>query len=131
MNVDFTFSDTVSGYVTGFDSATGVFGLRTSDGRDYKATLTSMTYARYVFNLDEGYRDATKDMKQLLALSRQYVHVYGTFYPEGEKNCFEAQWMIFSGNGPGNFRHEEPDWWIKQARSIGSSYLKWQFNHPA
>lgn len=131
MNVDFTFSDTVSGYVTNFDTASGVFGLRTSDGREYKVTLTDMTYARYVFNLDEGYRDATGDMRKLLALSRQFVHVYGTFYPNSDKACFEAQWMVFSGNGPGNYRHEEPDWWIKQARSIGSSYLKWQFGYPA
>ena len=129
MNVDFTFSDTVAGYVDGFDSNAGVFGLKTSDGRELKVHLTPTTYARYACNLDEGYQDASKDMRSLLALNRQYVYVYGTFYPANEGR-FDAQWMVFPGKGPGVFRQEEPDWWIKQARSIGNSYLKWQFGYP-
>lgn len=38
--------------------------------------------------------------------------------------------MIFPGNDVGTYRHEEPEWWIKQVRSIADSYLKWQFNYP-
>ena len=44
---------------------------------------------------------------------------------------FEAQWLVFPGTGPGRFRQEEPDWWINQSRSIGNSYLRWQFDYPS
>ena len=57
--------------------------------------------------------------------------IYGTFYPNIERGPkFEAQWLVFPGKGPGVYRHEEPDWWIKQIHSIGTNYLKWQFNYP-
>ncbi|MGK3971531.1 AGE family epimerase/isomerase [Sorangium sp. So ce118] len=132
MSTQFTFSDTIAGYVSGFDSAANHFDLRTSDDRVYRVHLTSVTYARFAYNLDEPYRDATGVMRHLLSLNRQFLHVYGTFYPNaGGEPIFEAQWIVFSGEGPGRFNHEKPDWWINQASSIGKSYLRWQFNHPA
>ncbi len=130
MSMDFTFSDTIAGYVTDFDSGEGRFGLRTSDGRLFQVHLTPTTYARFTRNLGESYQDATSAMPQLLALPRQFLHVYGTFYP-GLDGRLLAQWIVFAGDGPGKFRHEAPDWWINQARSIGRSYLAWQFGHPA
>jgi hypothetical protein len=48
----------------------------------------------------------------------------------GDTERFEAQWLVFPGPAPGRFRHEEPDWWINQSRSIGRSYMKWQFDYP-
>ena len=130
MNIDFTFSDTIAGYVTGFNSVENWFTLRTSDRRDFKVFLTANTYARIIQNLDEPYRDATGSINSLLALNRQFVYAYGTFYPNEESLKFEAQWLVFPGSGPGNFRQEEPSWWINQIESIGKSFLKWQFNHP-
>lgn len=129
MKIDFTFSDTIAGYVSSYNSAENCFTLRTSDDREFTVYLNSNTYARYAFNLTESYQDATGAMPTLLALPRQFVFAYGTFYPGGESR-FEAQWLVFPGHGPGVYRHEEPDWWITQSRSIGKSYLKWQFNHP-
>ena len=129
MSMDFTFSDTIAGYVTDFDSGEGRFGLKTSDGRAFEIQLTPTTFARFARNLDEPYQDATRTMPQLLALPRQFLHVYGTFYPGHERRLY-AQWIVFAGEGPGNFRHEAPDWWINQARSIGRSYLAWQFGYP-
>jgi mannose/cellobiose epimerase-like protein (N-acyl-D-glucosamine 2-epimerase family) len=131
MYVDFTFSDTIAGYVTSYNSRESGFTLRTSDGREFSVYLNSNTFARYAYNLPEPYQDATADMPRLLALPRQFVFAYGTYYPAGETGRFEAQWLVFPGNGPGLYRHEEPSWWINQSRSIGQSYLKWQFNHPA
>jgi mannose/cellobiose epimerase-like protein (N-acyl-D-glucosamine 2-epimerase family) len=132
VNVNFTFSDTVAGYVNSFDSKENKFVLKTSDDRDITVHLTPNTYSKFTFNLGEGYRDATGQTPGLLALNRQFVFAYGTFYPgtgaDGGK--FEAQWLVFPGKGPGVYRHEEPDWWINQARSIGQSYMKWQFNYP-
>lgn len=130
MKVEFTFSDTIAGYVSSYNSRENGFTLRTSDDREFAVYLNSNTYAKFAFNLSESYQDATSAMPTLLALPRQFVYVYGTFYPDGELGRFEAQWLVFPGHGPGVYRHEEPDWWINQSRSIGRSYLKWQFNHP-
>lgn len=131
MNIDFTFSDTISGYVTGLNSIERWFTVMTSDRREFKIYLTPTTYGRFTYNLGEPYLDATGILNQLLALNRQFVYAYGTFYPTFEGGPkFEAQWLVFPGKGPGIYRHEEPNWWIKQIHSIGTSYLKWQFNYP-
>jgi mannose/cellobiose epimerase-like protein (N-acyl-D-glucosamine 2-epimerase family) len=124
----FSFSDTVAGYVTSFDRATTSFGLKTSDGRDFMVYLTPTTFARYNRNLEEGYPDCTGQMAELLAPG-QLVYAYGIFYPDRE-GAFEAKSLIFPGQGADTYRHEEPDWWINQIRSIGHSYLRWQFNYP-
>ena len=130
MKVDFTFSDTVAGYVKSYSSDDQHFTLVTSDGRTQTVFLTSNTSARFSYNLNESYQDATGVAASLLALPRQFVFAYGTYYPGGADGRFEAQWLVFPGKGPGLYRHEEPDWWINQSKSIGHSYLKWQFNHP-
>lgn len=132
MEINFTFSDTIAGYVTDFNLSERSFKLKTSDAREFKAFLTDNCYARYARNLNEGYQDATGDMNKLLSLPRQMVFAYGTFYPANEhsETIFQAQWLVFPGKGPGIYRHEEPDWWINQIDSIAHSYLNWQFNHP-
>lgn len=132
MDINFTFSDTIAGYVTEFNQEERTFSLKTSDNRIFKAFISDNCYARYSRNLNEAYQDATADMLTLLALPRQMVFAYGTFYPLNESNqpFFQAQWLVFPGKGPGVYRHEEPDWWINQISSIAQSYLKWQFNYP-
>jgi mannose/cellobiose epimerase-like protein (N-acyl-D-glucosamine 2-epimerase family) len=130
MNIDFAFSDTVAGYVVAFNSEEQYFTLRTSDGRHQRVNLTGNTFARFSYNLDESYQDATTLAPSLLALPRQFVFAYGTYYPGGGTGIFEAQWLVFPGRGPGIYRHEEPDWWINQSKSIGHSYLRWQFGYP-
>jgi len=132
MQIDFTFSDTMAGYVKSFDSAKGSFTLTMMDGRESTVYLTPSTFARFNYNLDEPYKDATGQIPTLLALPRQFVFAYGTFYPgtNGSGGRFEAQWMVFPGQGPGVYRQEEPDWWIQQSDSIGHNYLRWQFDYP-
>ena len=132
MDINFTFSDTIAGYVTDFNLSERTFSLKTSDSRIFKAYISGNCYARYSRNLNEEYNDATADMLKLLALPRQMVFAYGTFYPRENSSqpFFQVQWMIFPGKGPGIYRHEEPDWWINQIDSIASSYMKWQFDFP-
>ncbi|MDT3401530.1 AGE family epimerase/isomerase [Mucilaginibacter terrae] len=130
MDINFTFSDTIAGYVTDFSLREQSFKLKTSDDREFLIHLMPNTYARFARNLGEPYQDATGQINHLLALPRQMVFAYGTFYPGNGGTLFQAQWLVFPGKSPGNYRHEEPDWWIKQIESIGHSYLKWQFNYP-
>lgn len=134
MSINFTFSDTIAGYIVDYNPSVDerFFTLQTSDRRDFKVYLTESTYARMVRNLDEPYQDATGMMEQLLALQHQFVFAYGTFYPSIDGNLkFEAQWLVFAGKSPANYRHEEPDWWVRQIRSIANSYLLWQFDYPS
>ena len=60
----------------------------------------------------------------------QYVFAYGVFYPSADGTRFEVKSLVFPGEKPGHYRHEEPDWWIKQVRSIADCYLRWQFGYP-
>jgi mannose/cellobiose epimerase-like protein (N-acyl-D-glucosamine 2-epimerase family) len=125
----FTFSDTIAGYVTYFDSSNQSFGLKTSDEREYKVCLTNTTYARISQNLEESYKDCTGSINQML-VPGQHVFAYGVFYPQGEEFKFDAKSLVFPGEAPNIYRHNEPDWWVKQIQSIGDSYLKWQFKYP-
>ena len=131
MQIEYPYSDTIAGYVQSFDSARMIAVVRTAAGRDVPVTITPSTYAKITVNLGESYRDATSMVPSLLANLDQCVFAYGTFYPKGSEATFEAQFLIFPGTSPGRFRHEEPAWWIEQARSIATSYVGWQFDHPA
>mgnify|MGYP005845779897 CR=1 FL=1 len=125
----FSFSDLITGYITHFDRNEKCFGIKTSDGREYTAYLSAMTYGRISQNLEEPYIDATSRFNELLHPG-QHVFAYGVFYPKGDGHKFEVKSMVFPGEKTGEYRHEEQDWWIKQVRSIADCYLKWQFDYP-
>jgi len=125
----FEFSDTITGYVTSYDPKNRIFALKTSDGREFSARLTAITYARGPRNLAEGWCDYTGKMESLLTPG-QYLSVIGIFYPESKGYEFDAKVLIFSGDGVGKFRLEEGDWWINQAKSIADFYIKAQFGGP-
>jgi mannose/cellobiose epimerase-like protein (N-acyl-D-glucosamine 2-epimerase family) len=129
-HMSFSFSDTIAGYVTQFDRSTQRFGIKTSDGKEFQVNLTPTTYGKIAQNLEEPYNDCTGRFGELLKPG-QHVFVYGVFYPQGAEHRFDANWLVFPGEATGSYRHEEPDWWVKQVRSIADSYLKWQFNFPA
>jgi len=127
--MNFSFSDMIGGYVTQFNRSEKSFGIKTSDGREYTAYLSPTTFGRITQNLEEPYLSATERFAELLHPG-QHVFAYGVFYPQGEGHKFEAKSLVFAGEGSQQYRHEEPDWWIKQVRSIADCYLKWQFGYP-
>ena len=128
-DITWSVSDTIGGYVTEFNRAEKWFGVKTSDGRDYRLNLTPTTYALFVRNLDEPYADATGRIAELLQPG-QHVFAHGVFYPEEGGNSYDAKFLVFPGEAPGRYFHEAPDWWVKQIRSITDCYLKWQFDYP-
>src|SRR5438093_5474155 len=103
VNVNFTFSDTVAGYVSSFNTKENIFTVRTSDDREIAVYLTANTFSRFTYNLGEGYRDVTGLSPSMLALNRQFVFAYGTFYPvsDGIDGRFEAYCVVFDGYGDG------------------------------
>ena len=122
----FTFSDLIAGYVTKTDQAGNLFTLKTSDRRPFSVALSDSAYAELIANLGETVESVTGDMWSLL-VPGQYVYVYGTFYPEGGQQHFEAQRLAFVGRGPEEWRFESPDWWIKQTQAIADFYLRAQW----
>lgn len=124
--LDFEFSDTIAGYAAEFNKDKRIFKLRTTDNREFPVKLTNNTYARGPRNLGEPYTDYTGEINKLLA-EKQYLFAMGIFYPEKGKHVFEAKALVFQGKSPGRYRFEEPDWWIKQSKSIADFFIKAQF----
>lgn len=125
-SIDFTFTDTVAGYVTKFEGDKDSYTVKTSGGREYQIKLKKNTYAQLVRNLEEPYYDCTGQMRDMLVPGR-HVFTYGIFYPQGDSHVFEAQFLIFSGAKLDEFAFERQDWWIQQIRSIGNFYMRAQF----
>ena len=61
--MDFTFSDTIAGYVADVDASQRAFGLRTSDGRQHTVHLTDTTYAE-VLPGEERTQIAPRDLDE-------------------------------------------------------------------
>ncbi|MEM8831113.1 MAG: AGE family epimerase/isomerase [Cyanobacteria bacterium P01_G01_bin.19] len=121
---NFSFSDLIAGYVTDYDSETDIFGLETSDGREFKVHISPMAYAKLIQNFDEGYLDATANIRSMLVPGR-YLFIYGIFYPDSDK--FDAKQLVFTGKKTREYVFEKQDWWLKQINSLGRFYLKVQF----
>jgi mannose/cellobiose epimerase-like protein (N-acyl-D-glucosamine 2-epimerase family) len=124
--IAFPFSDTIAGYVTRPDREGNAFGLRTSDGREFRVQLKANTYAQLLRNLGDPYTDCTAQLQELLTPGR-YLFTYGTFYPQGKAHTFEAQSVVFVGRKPGEYAFEKQDWWVRQIRALGDFYLRAQF----
>lgn len=122
--VDFSFSDLIAGYVTHYDTDSDIFGLKTSDGREFKVKLSPMAYAKVIQNFDEGYPDATGNMRVMLVPGR-YLFAYGVFYPDS--STFDAKQIVFTGRKKDDYVFEKQDWWVHQVESLGKFYLKAQF----
>ncbi|GGJ52090.1 AGE family epimerase/isomerase [Deinococcus roseus] len=124
--INFTFSDTIAGYVTEFDREKQTFGLKTTDGRVFTVNLKSNTYAYLSRNLGEPYLDATGQIFEMLEAGR-YMYAYGVFYPEHGAHIFEAQFLVFVGRKVDEFFFEKQNWWIKQLSEIAHFYRRAQF----
>ncbi len=125
-HMGFSFSDLIGGYVTSSNQGAGTFGLRTTDGREFEARMTPITYGELMRNLGEPYTDATGQMWEMLTPGR-YVFVYGVYYPEQGGLTFDAKHLIFIDRAPGEYRFEKPDWWVRQVRALASFYLRAEF----
>ena len=124
--LNFTFSDTIAGYIETSDSQTGRFSVKTSDGRIYDVKLTPEAYGEVIRNLGEPWQDPGAALNDMLQPGR-YLFVYGLFYPETTGLSFEAKHLVFVGRDAHEFRFEAQDWWIKQVRELAEFYYRAQF----
>jgi mannose/cellobiose epimerase-like protein (N-acyl-D-glucosamine 2-epimerase family) len=126
-NTGFSFSDTIAGYVESSDRDARTFTLKTTDGRQFTIHHRSTTSARVMQNLGEPHEGSDGDKMQSMLVPGRYLFVYGTYYPEAGGPVFEAQSITFVGREPGEFRNEEPDWWVNQISQLGEFYMSAQF----
>lgn len=127
--INFEFSDLISGYVTAYDKKNRQFTMKTSDNRQYSVILGANLYGKMERNLGEPWLDCTGQIDSLL-VPGQMVMAYGIYYPKGDDIIFEAKVLDFPGKNPGSYRFEEPDWWIKQVKEICNFFINAQFGGP-
>ena len=60
--IDFSFADTIGGYITKSDPSKGTFTMKTSDGRDFDVALTAAAYAEGPRNLGDGWVGGDNDI---------------------------------------------------------------------
>jgi mannose/cellobiose epimerase-like protein (N-acyl-D-glucosamine 2-epimerase family)/ABC-type transporter Mla MlaB component len=126
MDLSFSFSDLISGYVEKFDGDAHSFTLSTSDKRCFTVKLTDNTFAELLRNLGEGYHEiGAGQIGDMLAPGR-FVFAYGIHYPESDKP-FEAKHLVFVGRTETQFRFENQDWWSNQIRKLSDFYLQAEF----
>lgn len=124
-NLNFSFSDLITGYVKTANKESNSYSVETSDGNVFSFMVTDNTYAEMIRNLGEPFIDCTSQLAVMLTAGR-HVFLYGIFYPDQE-NMFEAKHIVFSGKHANDFVFEKQDWWIKQISELADFYLKAQF----
>lgn len=124
--MNFTFADTIAGYVTTTDWNNNTFGLKTTDGREYVVKLTDVTYGQVIRNPGEAFQSPGNSLQNTITTD-QYLFAYGIFYPENGSHTFEAKVITFVGLLGSEYRFEAPDWWIRQIRSLAEFYMHAQF----
>lgn len=125
--MNFTFSDTLAGYVQSYSKETEIVSLKTPDNRDYSVKLKSNTYGWIANNLDEPRQWCSGDQIRAMLVPGRFLYIYGIFYPENHDFSFEAQYVTFVAAKENTFAFERPDWWIKQIVSLGDFYIRAQF----
>jgi mannose/cellobiose epimerase-like protein (N-acyl-D-glucosamine 2-epimerase family) len=121
-----TFSDTLTGVVSA-PLRDGCFELTTLDGGRHRVELGTATAAELLHNLGEPYEDMTDKAADLLAETGREVIVNGVCYPLPEESYVEATGLVFLGRDKGEYRFEEPGWWIGQLDELAAFYRRAQF----
>ena len=124
--INFSFSDTIAGYVVKSEQDSDTFSIRTSDDRVFVVKFGPNSYAWIANNLNEPRQWCGEQMRSMLVPGR-FLFVYGTFYHEGGGFNFVAQYLVFPGRKPDEYDFEKRDWWVRQIRALGDFYLRAQF----
>jgi hypothetical protein len=107
--MNFTFSDTLAGYVQEYDQKADTFTLQAPGGRNYSVKLKSNTYGWIANNLEEPRQWTSGDQIRAMLVPGRFLYIYGIYYPEGGDFAFESQFVIFMGAKENSFGFEHPD----------------------
>lgn len=122
--IDFSFSDSVAGYVE--ERAGNRVRLRTIDDRAVTVQLTPTTYAQQLRNLGEPYRDATGRLDELLQPG-VLLFSYGPVYPTTTGLRYQATQLLFVTEPGRRPPFEESGWWTCQLAQLARFYRRSQF----
>lgn len=125
--IDFTFSDTVAGYVTTTDWSNNTFGLKTTDGREYTVRLSDTAQGQFIRNPGEAPPSLEDSSLKKSIIPDKYLFAYGIFYPENDSYTFEAKVITFVGQQVNEYDFETPDWWVQQIHRLAEFYFNAQF----
>ena len=103
--VDFSFSDSTSGYVVERQGRQVV--LRTTDDRRVTVHLTDTTHGQRLRNLGRPYEDVSGRLYELLTPGR-FVFCYGPLYPDAGGLRFQASQLVFVTDDDGRWPFERP-----------------------
>jgi mannose/cellobiose epimerase-like protein (N-acyl-D-glucosamine 2-epimerase family) len=126
-SICFPFSDTIAGYVTGYNKETDTFGLKTPGGQEFEVRLKSNTYGWIANDLEEARQWCSLDQIRGMLAPGRYIFAYGVYYPERGGYTCEAQYVVFVGRTENVYVFERPDWWVNQIVPLGDFYLKAEF----
>jgi mannose/cellobiose epimerase-like protein (N-acyl-D-glucosamine 2-epimerase family) len=124
--INFSFSDSIAGYVLQSDKDSDSFSIKTSDDRVFAVKFGPNSYAWIANNLNHPRQWCAEQMRSMLVPGR-FLFVYGTFYHEGGGFNFVAQYLVFPGHKPDEYDFEKRDWWARQIGALGDFYLHAQF----
>lgn len=124
VEMDFTFSDMVAGYVQGREGHR--VRLLTIDGRTVVVELTDTTSGQMLRNLGEPYRDVTGELYDRLRAGT-LVFSYGPVYPESDGLRFQSAQLVFVGDEKQAYPYENAGWWTGQLHRLARFYRKSQF----
>jgi mannose/cellobiose epimerase-like protein (N-acyl-D-glucosamine 2-epimerase family) len=126
--LDFTFSDTVAGYVESYaeDGAGRVLRLRRLDDRPVTVRLSETASAQLLRNLGGSYTDVTGRIGEV-AQPGTLVFAYGPHYPDGGELSVSAASLLFTGQQPDHPAFEVPQWWVDQVGELARFYRRAQF----
>jgi mannose/cellobiose epimerase-like protein (N-acyl-D-glucosamine 2-epimerase family) len=123
-DLDFSFSDTVAGYVT--QRIGTQVGLRTVDGRHLTLHLTDTTSGQMLRNLGGSYEDVTGRLWDVLQPG-VLVFSHGPVYPDRDGLRFQAGHLIVVGTPEQAFPYEHGGWWTRQVHQLARFYRRSQF----
>src|SRR5208283_3508269 len=106
--INFSFSDSIAGYIAGYDKDADSFRIKTSDNREFTVTFASNTYAWIANNLNEPRQWCADQMRGMLTPGR-FLFVYGTYYYENGGFNFTAQYLVFLAPKTGEYGFEKAE----------------------
>ena len=124
MNIDFTFSDLIAGYVKKYDQASDSFDVETSDG-PFTIKFGVNCYGELMRNLGEPYHDCTGQMRDMLVPGATSTPTASS--TPSAAHVFEAQASGLRGPHRAEYLFETPGLVGQADRALGDFYLQAQF----
>lgn len=121
--VDFSFSDSVAGYLEAQTSTS--LTLRGLTGDPLHLDVSPTASAQFLRNLGSEYADATPALREARLPNGSLLFAYGPLVPGSTGHRHKASSIVVVE--PGEVAIRTPSWWQEQAAQIAAFYRRAQF----